>query len=357
MSELAVLPNDFVSSQRAALRRLSDRHAYASVPVGLCVVLFVVNLLVQPAFAGRADWATASGVLVPYLFIGMAFTLPVLQGGFDLSIGTLAGFMTIFVSTVLLPSGITAPELVIPLVVAFGLLSGTINGFFIVYVRLPPIIATLGMYLFYEGLGTAVLPEQGGTIPGWLVRLSQSYGPIPGQWFVVAGFAIVWLALSRTALFRNILVVGGDERAAYTAGVNVKAVRLSSYALTGAIACIAGLMLAALIQSGDGTIGAQYTISGITAVALGGISLHGGKGGLFGGALGGAVLFLIAQLLTDANVSIYAVQIVDGIILIVALSLNGTLDYLRRRLLRKSLAQSAVSAAVEEGQSGIRTTV
>jgi ribose transport system permease protein len=130
---------------------------------------------------------------------------------------------------------------------------------------------------------------------------------------------------------RNLLAVGGDERAAFTAGVNVARLRLITYMIGGILACLGGLMLTGLIQSGDGTVGSPYTISALTAVALGGISLAGGRGGLLGAALGGGVLFLIQELLTDAHVSVYAVGIVDGIILILALALNGTVEHLRRR--------------------------
>jgi len=90
-------------------------------------------------------------------------------------------------------------------------------------------------------------------------------------------------------------------------------------------------MLTGLIQGGDGTVGPPYTISALTAVALGGISLAGGRGGLLGGALGGAILFLIQELLTDAKVSVYSVSVVNGVVLILALALNGTVEYLRRK--------------------------
>src|SRR3954452_20555664 len=90
-------------------------------------------------------------------------------------------------------------------------------------------------------------------------------------------------------------------------------------------------MLTGLIQSGGGTVGPPYTISAITAVALGGISLAGGRRGLLGGAPRGAVLFLIQELLTDAHVSVFQVSIIDGIVLIFALGLNGTVEHLRRR--------------------------
>ena len=162
-------------------------------------------------------------------------------------------------------------------------------------------------------------------------HLNGSFGPIPAVWIVFAIIAAVWLLVSRGSYPRNLLAVGGDERAAYTVGVNVARLRLITYSMGGVLACIAGLMLTGLIQGGDGTVGPPYTISALTAVALGGISLAGGRGGLLGGALGGGVLFLIQELLTDAHVSVYQVSVIDGIILILALALNGTVEHLRRR--------------------------
>jgi ribose transport system permease protein len=315
------------------VRQILRRNSYAAVPLVMLIVLFVVNAAVQPQFLAQQSWATSMSVLCPTVLTAMAMTLPVLSGngGLDLSVGPLAGFMTVLISTILVPAGITTPELVIPIVVVFGLLSGAINGLLIAYVRLPAIIATLSMYLFYQGLGTEVLPQAGGNVPVWVAKLNGSFGPIPAVWVVFAVIALVWTLVSRGSYMRNLLAVGGDERAAFTAGVNVARLRLVTYMIGGVLACLGGLMLTGLIQSGDGTVGPPYTISALTAVALGGISLAGGRGGLVGAALGGAVLFLIQELLTDAHVSVYQVSIVDGIILILALALNGTVEHLRRR--------------------------
>jgi len=316
-----------------AVRQILRRNSYAAVPLALLVVLFIVNAAVQPQFVAQQSWASSMAVLCPTVLTAMAVTLPVLSGngGIDLSVGPLAGFMTVLIAAVLVPAGITTPELIIPIVIVFGALSGAINGVLVAYVRLPAIIATLGMYLFYEGLGTEVLPQAGGSVPVWLVKLNGSFGPIPAVWVVFAVIALVWLLVTRGSYPRNLLAVGGDERAAYTAGVHVARLRLITYSIGGVLACLAGLMLTGLIQSGDGTVGPPYTISALTAVALGGISLAGGRGGLLGGALGGGVLFLIQELLTDAHVSVYQVSVVDGIILIFALALNGTVEHLRRR--------------------------
>jgi ribose transport system permease protein len=315
-----------------AVRQVAARNSYIAVPLTLLVVLFIANAIVQPQFLSQQSWAASMAVLCPTVLTAMAVTLPILSGngGIDLSVGPLAGFITVLIAAVLVPAGITS-QVIIPIVIVFGLLSGAINGLLIAYVRLPAIIATLGMYLFYQGLGTEVLPEAGGSVPVWLTKLDGSYGPIPAVWVVFAVIAVVWLLLTRGSYPRNLLSVGGDERAAYTAGVHVNRLRVVTYAFGGALAAIAGLMLTGLIQGGDGTVGPPYTISAITAVALGGISLAGGRGGLLGGALGGTVLFLIQELLTDAKVSVYSVSVVNGVVLILALALNGTVEYLRRK--------------------------
>jgi|tagenome__1003787_1003787.scaffolds.fasta_scaffold20988892_3 ribose transport system permease protein len=318
---------------RPAVRQVVRRNSYGAVPLALLIILFVVNAAVQPQFLSQQSWAASMAVLCPTVLTAMAVTLPVLSGngGIDLSVGPLAGFMSVLIAAVLVPAGITTPQLIIPIVIVFGALTGAINGLLVAYVRLPAIIATLGMYLFYQGLGTEVLPEAGGSVPVWLVKLNGSFGPVPAVWIVFAVIALIWTLVTRGSYPRNLLAVGGDERAAYTAGVNVARLRLITYSIAGVLACLAGLMLTGLIQSGDGTVGPPYTISAITAVALGGISLAGGRGGLLGGALGGAVLFLIQELLTDAHVSVFQVSIIDGIVLIFALALNGTVEHLRRR--------------------------
>lgn len=327
-------------------RELARRHTYALVPAALLIVLFVVNAIVQPVFVQQHSWSQEMAVACPTILVAMAMTLPILSGngGLDLSAGPLAGFMTVFIAAVLVPAGITTPQLVIPIVIAFGLASGAINGVLVAWVRLPAIIATLGMYLFYDGLGTEVLPQAGGQVPVWIVTLNGSFGPVPGVWIVLAVIAVIWLAITRGSFMRNLLATGGDERAAFTAGVKVAAVRVWTYSLTGALACLAGLMLTGVIQSGDGTVGAPYTISALTAVALGGISLAGGRGGLLGGALGGGVVYLISELLTDAHVSVFQVNIIDGIILIVALALNGGVELARRRLFTRRAARAPAAA-------------
>jgi ribose transport system permease protein len=128
--------------------------------------------------------------------------------------------------------------------------------------------------------------------------------------------------------------------------VNVGAVRLVAYAFAGMLAALAGLMLMGTIQSGDATVGPIYTVTSLAAVALGGISLQGGRGGLLGAALGGLTYYLIQNLLTVAHVSVFHLKVASGIVLILALALNGGMDALRKR--QGGFAVRAAGASVPE---------
>ena len=324
-------------------------YAYAATPTVFVIALLIANAVKQPGFLDRSNWATTLAVASPIILTGLAQAVPVLtgNGGLDLSVGVFAGFVTVLIAGELAPRGLDSPFVLIPIVLGFGLLAGAVNGLLVSYVRLPAIIATLGAYLFYHGLGVQILDSPGGTVPSWIVGLDGSYGPVPGVAIVFALIALGWILLSRAAYVRNLLALGGDDRAAYTAGIDVRAVRLLAYALAGLLAAIAGLLLTGVLQSGDGTAGAAFTVSSISAVALGGIALGGGRGGLLGAAMGGAAIYLIQNLLTVLNVGVFQLDIANGCILIGALALNGTIEHLRRRRgLRRSGAMAGDAADV-----------
>jgi ribose transport system permease protein len=314
------------------VRRLAP-YSYAAGPLFITTVLFVANVILEPAFVQRSDWAATLTLAAPFILTGLAQTFPIMtgNGGLDLSVGPLAGFCSVLVASVIVPHGIHAAPLVVPLIIGFGLAAGAVNGVLVAYLRIPPIIATLGAYLFYSGLASQLMPTPGGEVPGWLIRLVGSYGPVPGTLILFAVVTLLWLLLSRTAYVRNLLAVGGDDRVAFTAGVKVAAVKVSAYAFAGGLAALAGLVLTGSLQSADATVGASFTISSIAAVALGGVSLAGGRGGLLGAALGGASFYLIQNLLTAASVSVFQLDIANGAIMIAALALSAQLEVLRKR--------------------------
>jgi ribose transport system permease protein len=223
------------------------------------------------------------------------------------------------------------PVSIVGVTLGVGVASGLLNGAMVSIVRVQPIIATLGTFLAYQGMTLEMLPQAGGAAPGWLRGVAETHMGVPGVVLLLALIAIAWLALERTAFRRNLLAVGGDSRAAYASGVNVAGVRILAYVIGGVLAAVAGLVFTAALGSGDPRVGVPYTLTSIAAVALGGVALAGGRGGLLGSAAGGALLFLIQTLFTLAQVSIFYLQIAYGVILLIALALNATGERLRRR--------------------------
>lgn len=315
------------------LRRQILATSYAWAPIIAATILFAANAGFQTSFLSPDNWASTLAVLAPFAIGSMAQAFPVISGdgGLDLSIGPLMGFITVLVAAVFVPHGISSPEFLLPLILFIGFIAGIVNGWLVAYVRLPAIIATLGAYLFYTGISLYLLPSPGGEMPSWVTNLATSYGPIPAMLVVFAVIAVLWMFLMRTAYRRNLFAVGGDSRVAYASGVAVAAVRCCAYGFGGLLAAVGGLTLAATLNGGDATVGASYTITSIAAVALGGVALAGGRGGLLGAATGGVIMFLIQNLLTLASVSVFALNIANGVILLGALALNSLVVAIRRR--------------------------
>lgn len=331
-------------------RLLLGKSSSAIAPTIIVALLFVANAVVQPSFVNSSNWAPTLAVASTFILTGLAEVPPMLSGngGIDVSVGPFAGFVTVFVVVALVPAGIRAPETLLPLVLGLGLASGAMTGLLVAFLRVPPIIVTLGGYLFYSGISTDLLPSPGGTMPAWVGQLTGSYGPMPGVLIVFAVVALCWYLLTRTAYYRNLLAVGGDDRTAYTAGVNVAMVRVGAYVLAGLFCALAGLLLAGTLGGGDATVGSNFTLTAIAAAALGGVSLAGGRGTLFGAAMGGAILYLTQNLLTVAHVSVFQLDIVDGAILVLALALNGSLESLRRRAGGQRVAQRPVQTGPQQ---------
>ena len=202
-----------------------------------------------------------------------------------------------------------------------GTVLGAINGALVAYVRMPAIVATLGTYLLFFGLTPWVMSRPGGDAPGWL----SGETAIVGLLFV----AVVWAAIHRTPLHAYLMAVGGSAKAAYTSGLDVAAIRLFAYALGGLIAAVGALAMTALLGSADPNIGAPITLKAIAAVALGGVSLAGGRGGFVGAAAGALVIFLMQLVMTSTGWSTFVLQMVFGSVLVLAVLFNAIV--VRRR--------------------------
>lgn len=287
----------------------------------LLLLLLVLLLVLRPTLRHPSAWGTEVGLAAPLVASAIAVMPAMLggRGGIDVSIGPAMGFVNVvLVEILVVHGGIRTPWLVVPAALLLGGLIGLLNGALATLVRIQPIVATLGTYLILDGLTLTILPSPAGTAPSWMATLAGPLSAVP-----LAAMAGVWLALKQTPFYGTLLAVGSDDRACFTAGIEVTTVRLLSYVLSGVFAGVAGLVLTALIGSGDPTVGPGYTLIAISAAALGGVSLAGGRGGLLAATIGGVDVFLIQDVLTYFNASSFVLQIAFGLILVLSVSLNA----------------------------------
>ncbi|SEC18507.1 ABC transporter permease [Rhodobacter sp. 24-YEA-8] len=301
--------------------RVLGRYTFA---IAILVVLLVANLVMNPARFHPAAWGTLLGMAAPLIGAALASTPVILagRGGIDISVGPVMALVSAVVIKVLyLDHGLSSPLILWPAALLIGALIGAFNGFMAVIVRVQPIVATLGTYLILGGLTLTILPAPVGPAPDWLKAMAGGWSFLP-----LGVIGLLWWGLSRMPFHDQLMAVGSDDRAAYTAGVPVSLVRFLAYVITGMLAAAAGMMLTALIGSADPKVGANYTLIAIAAVALGGVSLAGGKGGLLGAAIGAFDIFLLQSLLTAFNVSTYVLQVAYGAILVTAVVLIALQD-------------------------------
>jgi ABC-type sugar transport system ATPase subunit/ribose/xylose/arabinose/galactoside ABC-type transport system permease subunit len=314
-----ILPERSLPDSRPA-RLAAFRDRAWVLPAALAIALLIANVVEQHSLLSWSAWPVTFAELATPALLAMASTPAILGGGIDISVAPLFTFASVVIEVMLLGHGVTSAFIVIPVAVAVGAVIGLINGVLVNYGRYQAVVATLCMNFILSGfaLGYAPAPVSGTT--GWLTDLGDTVGGVPGGLILLAVPLLAWWGLSRTPFVRTLLAVGGSETTAYTAGVNVAAVRTLAYTFGGAIAGLAGLAIVAQLHQAEADAGfvTPFILMAIAAAAIGGNSLAGGRGGLLGALLGAAVIFLIENLLGALGLSSFWSQAVYGATLILA---------------------------------------
>ena len=300
------------------LRIMSQRPA--SFAVALAVLLLIANIVAQPDFIAPDQIAPTLGTMAPFVIVGMASTLAFLSGGggIDLSIAPLMGLVNIVLVTVFFGTTFGSPLLAVPILLALGALVGAINGVMVARLRYPPVIATLGTFFVLAGLDLRLVPNPVTAGDNWTNHLADSIGPVPGAVLTIGLPLLLWIGLRRTPYVQSLLAVGDHDATAFSAGMDVNAVRISAYALGGLIAAVGGIALTGLVRSADAQVFNNYLLVALAAVALGGTNLAGGRGGLFPSMMGATCIFLLENLLTSLHASAYFIEVAYGGVLFVA---------------------------------------
>lgn len=249
-------------------------------------------------------------------------TVVMLLGGLDISVGSAAGLTSVASAMVFTSTSSAALGILVGVLVGIGV--GLLNGLVIVYGRVNAVIATLATYAALRGLANLISNgrAQGytGTDPVFVFLARGSVLGIPILiWVLIVVALLVHLMLRYTFVGRNIYATGGNPTAARLAGIDLNRYVVGCYILAGFAAAIAGVLLTARTGSGQPTSGSQgLELQSITAAALGGVALQGGKGGISGTIFAVLLLGVLQNGLTILNVNSFWQDIAQGALLVVA---------------------------------------
>jgi putative xylitol transport system permease protein len=322
---------------RARLKWLGHTFKQYGIIVAFLAICAVLALL-NPVFVSPGN---ISNVLLQTTINGilsLGMTLVILTGGIDLSVGSTLGISGIFGALIVSGDHPIPTLIAVPLVLLFGALIGWINGTLVTTLKIPAFVTTLGM--LSVGRGFAQILANGYPVPNsyeykdpaanphmdsaytWIGQGHFGVVPVPVVIFLVV-FLALWLVLSRTTYGRYIYAVGGNEKSARTAGVSTRLIKASTYVICGMLAAVAAVILTARNGSANpGNDGVTYELNAIAAVVIGGTSLSGGVGSVYGTLFGALILGVIDNGLDLQGVSDFYKQVFQGGIIILAVLLD-----------------------------------
>jgi len=296
---------------------------YGATLIGL-LVLGITMTILSPVFLTPGNLMNIMRQVSTNGMLAMAMTFVILTGGIDLSVGSVMAFTGTLAAGLIAISGLSVP-LAVMIALLSGVLIGSMNGLIVAFTGIAPFIVTLGMmniirgfaYIYTGGLPVRVVLES-------YNRLGLGYlGAVPFQViYLIILFAILDIILKRSTFGRHVYAVGDSTDAAYFAGIKVKRIRFSVYALSGLITAFTGVILSARLYSGQPTAGQGFELNAVAACVLGGISMSGGTGRLMGTLLGAMVIGVLNNGLNLLNINAFWQLVVKGLVILIAVYLD-----------------------------------
>ncbi|MCQ8242209.1 ABC transporter permease [Rhizosaccharibacter radicis] len=312
-----------ISGKPAVRRPLTPATARFLMIGMLMAIIVAIGALVADRFLRPANLANVFEQATDLALVALGQSLTVLTGGIDLSVGSLISLLSVLTSGLIDGNG----AMVLPVcagVILLGVLVGTLNGCGVVLLKIHPLIVTLGMGAVLQGVALLYTRSPVGGIPDGFDSIA--YGRIGG--LSVGGIAVllifvaVAVLLRRTATGRAIYAVGDDRHAATLLGLKVRRVTILVYAASGLFSALTAIYLVARFGSGQPYTGADYTLSSVTPVVVGGIVLSGGRGNVLGTLLGAYLLALLNNLLNFLHVPTQIQLVAEGLIIMAAVAVH-----------------------------------
>jgi simple sugar transport system permease protein len=322
-------------AQSSSLARFARTNGLQLGIVGVLIVLWLVFLLLAPETFGQPNIYAAFMQSVPFFgIVALPLTMLVIAREMDLSFPSIMGIsVTAFV---LVNQASQNVVLAFAACLAVGFFVGLLNGLIVVYIGLPSLIATIGTQFFWRGMVQVVtngrsfpLTELRDT-PFQQILVGRLFDYVPMQmiWMVIIA-VVVWFILNRTMFGAHVYLIGDNENSARLMGVNVNRTRILMFALVGVAAAFAGLLTAMGISNFFTNLGEGYLLIGLAAVFLGGTSVFGGTGTIFGTFIGCFIIASIQPAVVAIGWSGFTTQVIYGFIIVLSVAMH---TLLRKRM-------------------------
>lgn len=296
------------------------RQINLAIPVYMIIIIMIVaGAIGSEYFRTLNNYHNIIYRVAAIAIVSLGQTVVMLAGGIDLSVGNVLALSSCILATYNTSFGLF-PTILVTLII--GLLIGVINGFGETKLGVPPIVMTLATMSIAKGLSLLIRPTPGGSIPyGMYKFFDYKWGllSIPLILILLLG-STLFLIIHCTKFGRYIFCIGGNKLNAKKNGIPIVKIKITSYAICGLLAAIAGIIMSVRISSGDALIGETFALDSITAVVIGGTAMMGGEGGIVG-TLGGALLIaMISNFLNLLGINPMTQYIIKGFILVIALA-------------------------------------
>lgn len=303
----------------------------------ICIVVFAAMTALNPRFLNPYNFQSMASFLPELGILALAMMIAMLTGGIDLSVVGLANLAAVTAGLFFARQGgkdAGAAIAVAGVLVALGVgvVGGVLNGLLISRLRITPILATLGTGYVFTGLALVLTggPAIVGFPAAWNAIGNAQIGPVPVPFLIfVAVCAGVWALLSRSAFGLQLMLIGTNPRAAVFAGIRRARMLMYSYALTGGMAALAGVILSARTNAAKSDYGASYLLQAVLIAVLGGTNPAGGRGSVMGVVLAVASLVMLSSGFQMMRVSNFMIDFIWGAFLIVVLTINVLLNHRR----------------------------
>ena len=289
----------------------------------ILVIMCVVASILSPSFLRINNLFNVFRQVAIAGILGAGMTFVILTGGIDLSVGSILGLAGSVAAGVLAKTNNALLACLTAILI--GIVAGTINGFWVAKLRIPPFIATLGMMTLLRGC--VLVYTKGSPIPiksdayKFIGKASIAGIPLPVIILIVV-FLISNFILSKTIFGRNVYALGGNREAARLSGIDTVKTEWLVYIINGFLCGLAAIVLTARLGSAQSTLGEGIEMDAIAAVILGGTSLSGGTGYVLPTVAGAMIMGIIDNILTLMNVNPHATSIVKGAVILLAVILD-----------------------------------